>query len=370
MSFCTKCGRPLQDNEVCSCQAQPVQNPQYTQPEAAPQQQYAAPQQPYGAPQQQYAAPQQPYGAPQQQYAAPQQQYAAPQQQYAAPQQPYGAPQQQYAAPQQPYGAPQQPYGAPQQPYGAPYGAPAKPANTFFNDLLNVIVTFFKNPSEAKTLAAKDGKLGIPAVLLGLYAFFTMFVTWLSFNSVTLSTWRTVKEAYGDYLDESGMKYGSITKEIFNVPGLLFAGLLIAAIFVGILLLVRFGMSKIAGSNEGDFKSGLVVVSLYSIPATALVFLACICSFFSLGLCLALSALASLFMLVSVLTDTARINADKLESGKWLFIFPAVIIVALVLNYLLGSTVLKIGLTEQMRQVIDALGKLVTDPSSFLDSMM
>ena len=324
MSFCTNCGRPLQDNEVCSCQTAP-----------------------------------QPQAAPQQQYAAPQQQYAAPQQQYAAPQQQYAAPQQQYAAPQQPYGAPQQPYGAPQ-----------KPANTFFTDLCNVMVTFFTNPIEARALATKDGKLGIPAVLLGLYAFFTMIVTWLSFNSVTLSTWRTVKEAYGDYLNASGMKYGSITKEIFNVPGLLFAGLLIAAIFVGILLLVRFGMSKIVGSNGGDFKSGLVVVSLYSIPATALVFLACICSFFSLGLCLVLSALASLFMLVSVLTDTARINADKLESGKWLFIFPAVIIVALVLNYLLGSTVIKIGLTEQMRQVIDALGKLVTDPSSFLDSMM
>ncbi len=354
MPYCTKCGRPIQENEVCTCQAaaQPVENPQYAQPEAAPQQAYAAPQQPYGAPQQPYAAPQQPY--------------AAPQQPYGAPQQPYGAPQQPYGAPQQPYGAPQQPYGAPQQ----PYGAPPKPANTLINDIINVIVTFFKNPAEAKTLAVKDGKLTIPAVLLGLYAFVTMFVTWLSFNSITLSTWRTVKEAYGDYLNESGMKYGKITKEIFNVPGLLFAGLLTAVVFVGILLLVRFAMSKIAGSSEGDFKSGLVVVSLYSIPATALVFLACICSFFSLGLCLILSVLASLFMLVSVLTDTARINATQLESGKWLFIFPAVIIVALVLNYLLGSTFLKIGLTEQMREVIDGLGKLVTDPSAFFESMM
>ncbi len=329
MSFCTNCGRPLQENEVCNCRAtaQPVEPHQYAQPEAAPQQQYAAPQQ-------QYAAPQQPYGAP-----------------------------------QQPYGAPQQPYGAPQQ----PYGAPAKPANTFFYDLCNVIVTFFKNPAEAKNLATKDDKITIPAVLLGFYVFITMFVTWLTFNSITLSTWNMLKsqaKKYGGSIKDLGMKYGDMTKEIFNPFGLMVAGLLIAAVFVGILLLVRFGMSKIAGSNAGDFKSGLVVVSLYSIPATALVFLACICSFFSMTLCLILSAMASLFMLVSVLTDTARINAASLESGKWLFIFPAVILVALVLNYLLGSLFLKIGLTEQMRQVIDGLGKLITDPSSFLDSMM
>ena len=355
MPYCTKCGRPLQDNEICSCQAQPIQNPQYAQPEAAPQQQYAAPQQQYAAPQQQYAAPQQQYAAPQQQYAAPQQQYAAPQQQYAAPQQQYGAPQQQYA---------------PQQPYSAPYGAPAKPANTFFNDALNFIVTFFKNPAEAKTLAAKDGKLVIPAALLGVYAFFTMLVTWLSFNSVTLSMWRTVKEAYGDYWDASEMKYGNITKEIFSVPKLMIAGILMAAAFVGILLLVRFAMCKIVGTNGGDFKSGIVAISLYSIPATALVFLACLCSFFSFTLCLILSALASVFMLVSVITDTARLNADKLESGKWLFIFPAVIVVALVLNYLLGSLFIKIGLSDEMNQVVDGLGKLITNPSSFMDSIM
>ena len=343
MPYCTQCGKALQENEICSCQAtaQPVETPQFEQPQAAPQQQYAAPQQPYGA---------------------PQQPYAAPQQQYAAPQQPYGAP-------QQPYGAPQQPYGAPQQ----PYGAPAKPANTFFYDLCNVIVTFFKSPVEAKALAAKDGKIGIPAVLLGLYAFITMFVTWLTFNSITLSTWNMLKDQakkYGGSIKDLGMKYGDMTKEIFNPFGLMVAGLLIAALFVGILLLVRFGMSKIAGSEGGDFKSGLVVVSLYSIPATALVFLACICSFFSTALCLILSAMASLFMLVSVLTDTARINSEKLESGKWLFIFPAVILVALVLNYLLGSLFLKIGLSEQMKEVIDGLGKLITDPSALFDSMM
>ncbi len=79
---------------------EPVQQPQYQQPQqpVAPQQQYQQPQQPV-APQQQYQQPQQPV-APQQQYQQPQQP-VAPQPQYQQPQQPV-APQQQYQQPQQP----------------------------------------------------------------------------------------------------------------------------------------------------------------------------------------------------------------------------------------------------------------------------
>ena len=71
-NFCTKCGKPLADGEVCNCQgAAPQIDPAQ---QAAPQQQSAAPQQQYQqAPQQQYQQ------VPQQQY---QQQYQqmAPQQ--------------------------------------------------------------------------------------------------------------------------------------------------------------------------------------------------------------------------------------------------------------------------------------------------
>ena len=58
-NFCTKCGKPLADGEVCNCQgAAPQIDPAQ---QAAPQQQSAAPQQQYQqAPQQQYQqAPQQ-----------------------------------------------------------------------------------------------------------------------------------------------------------------------------------------------------------------------------------------------------------------------------------------------------------------------
>lgn len=79
---------------------EPVQQPQYQQPQqpVAPQHQYQQPQQPV-APQPQYQQPQQPV-APQQQYQQPQQP-VAPQPQYQQPQQPV-APQPQYQQPQQP----------------------------------------------------------------------------------------------------------------------------------------------------------------------------------------------------------------------------------------------------------------------------
>ncbi|EFB3349284.1 DNA translocase FtsK [Escherichia coli] len=79
---------------------EPVQQPQYQQPQqpVAPQPQYQQPQQPV-APQQHYQQPQQPV-APQQHYQQPQQP-VAPQQQYQQPQQPV-APQPQYQQPQQP----------------------------------------------------------------------------------------------------------------------------------------------------------------------------------------------------------------------------------------------------------------------------
>ncbi|EFD5003346.1 DNA translocase FtsK [Escherichia coli] len=79
---------------------EPVQQPQYQQPQqpVAPQPQYQQPQQPV-APQPQYQQPQQPV-APQQHYQQPQQP-VAPQPQYQQPQQPV-APQPQYQQPQQP----------------------------------------------------------------------------------------------------------------------------------------------------------------------------------------------------------------------------------------------------------------------------
>lgn len=52
MGFCTKCGRPLQDGEICLCQQQ-AQQPQMTapQPQQAPQPQMTAPQPQMQAPQ-------------------------------------------------------------------------------------------------------------------------------------------------------------------------------------------------------------------------------------------------------------------------------------------------------------------------------
>ena len=141
-NFCTKCGKPLADGEVCNCQgAAPQIDPAQ---QAAPQQQSAAPQQQYQqAPQQQYQQ------APQQQYQqAPQQQYQqVPPQQY----------QQQYQQ------------MAPQQSAASDY------FKQFFNTALNV----WKKPVTAGKEYVMSGKFtlaigyllvqAVLAVILGMY---------------------------------------------------------------------------------------------------------------------------------------------------------------------------------------------------------
>ena len=129
-NFCTKCGKPLADGEVCNCQgAAPQIDPAQ---QAAPQQQSAAPQQQYQqAPQHQYQQ------APQQQYQqAPQQQYQqVPPQQY----------QQQYQQ------------MAPQQSAASDY------FKQFFNTALNV----WKKPVTAGKEYVMSGKFTL-AVILGM----------------------------------------------------------------------------------------------------------------------------------------------------------------------------------------------------------
>ena len=66
MKFCQLCGRPLNDGEVCNCQAQQAapQQPQYQPPQPQPQPQYQQPQPQYQQPQQYAQYPQQQYAQP------------------------------------------------------------------------------------------------------------------------------------------------------------------------------------------------------------------------------------------------------------------------------------------------------------------
>lgn len=148
-NFCTKCGKPLADGEVCNCQG--------VAPQIDPAQQ-AAPQQQSAAPQQQYQQAQQ-----QQYQQAPQQQYQqAPQQQYQQ------APQQQFQqVPPQQY---QQQYQqmAPQQ----------SAASDYFKQFLNTALNVWKKPVTAGKEYVMSGKFtlaigylivqAVLAVILGM----------------------------------------------------------------------------------------------------------------------------------------------------------------------------------------------------------
>ena len=156
MKFCQYCGKPLEDNAVCSCQAQRQQdlddmrtvaaNPitmepadQQPQASAAPQRPAPQPPRPMGAPQ-----PPRPMGAPQ-----PQRPMGAPQ-----PPRPMGAPQ-----PPRPMGAPQ-----PQRPMGQPYPGqpyrPQRPENKFVKAVKNfpVVFTNYWTKSDKLIGAAKKSK--------------------------------------------------------------------------------------------------------------------------------------------------------------------------------------------------------------------
>ena len=135
--FCTRCGRPLEEGEVCNCgqeaapqpevaQQQAAPQPEVAQQEAAPQpeavQQQAAPQfqqqtQQQAAPQFQQQAQQQGYAQNSQQFQQQTQQQAAPQFQQQAQQQGYAQNSQQFQQQTQQQAAPQSQQQAQQQGY-------------------------------------------------------------------------------------------------------------------------------------------------------------------------------------------------------------------------------------------------------------
>ncbi len=210
-NFCTKCGKPLADGEVCNCQgAAPQIDPAQ---QAAPQQQSAAPQQQYQqAPQQQYQQ------APQQQYQqAPQQQYQqVPPQQY----------QQQYQQ------------MAPQQSAASDY------FKQFFNTALNV----WKKPVTAGKEYVMSGK-------------FTLAIGYLLVQAVLAVILGMVFEArssLANLAEIAGSSVGVTYVKVF------FGTLFLSAIFSIMLAGLLLGFNLIAKNNM-TFKNALCLVSVRSI---------------------------------------------------------------------------------------------------------
>ncbi len=218
-NFCTKCGKPLADGEVCNCQgAAPQIDPAQ---QAAPQQQSAAPQQQY-----QQAQQQQYQQALQQQYQqAQQQQYQqAPQQQFQQ------VPPQQY----------QQQYQqmAPQQ----------SAASDYFKQFLNTALNVWKKPVTAGKEYVMSGK-------------FTLAIGYLIVQAVLAVILGMVFEArssLANLAEFAGSSVGLTYVKVF------FGTLFLSAIFSIMLAGLLLGFNLIAKNNM-TFKNALCLVSVRSI---------------------------------------------------------------------------------------------------------
>ena len=223
-NFCTKCGKPLADGEVCNCQgAAPQINPAQ---QAAPQQQYQQ------VPPQQYQ--QQYQQAPQQQYQqAPQQQYQqAPQQQYQQ------APQQQYQqVPPQQY---QQQYQqmAPQQ----------SAASDYFKQFLNTALNVWKKPVTAGKEYVMSGKFPLAIGYLLVQAVL----------AVILGMVFEARSSLANLAEFAGSSVGVTYVKVF------FGTLFLSAIFSIMLAGLLLGFNLIAKNNM-TFKNALCLVSVRSI---------------------------------------------------------------------------------------------------------
>lgn len=188
--FCSQCGRPLQEGEICTCQQQAAGAeqkkavPQGTQapPQGGPQMYGQVP--PQGGPQGYGQVP--PQGGPQMYGQVPSQGYGqvppqgGPQGYGQVP--PQGGPQMYGQVP--PQGGPQM-YGQPG--YGQPYGGPQAPrqpgaAGIYMKGLWGTILGAYKKPAETMsglTEAAKTpvilGALGLQTVLFSLIFLFFGF---------------------------------------------------------------------------------------------------------------------------------------------------------------------------------------------------
>ena len=243
--FCSQCGRPLKEGEVCTCQTGGAQAPEQAAAQEPVKEAEAAQAQgnPYGAPNSQAQGNPNPYGTPNGQaqgnpYGAPNSQPQGNPNPYGAPNgqeqgNPYGMPNGQaqgnpYGAPNgqqgNPYGMPNgqaqgNPYGMPNgQPYGAPYGQPGQApkapnaAGEYMKGLWGTILDSWKKPASTLSEMTKAGK---PSVIFGaLGAQLLFFCLIFMFFGIKVNS--AVSRASGGYL----------SYKIVSTPMLFFAALL------------------------------------------------------------------------------------------------------------------------------------------------
>ena len=244
MGFCTKCGKPLKDGEICSCQQQ---TPQMTAPQApagaAPQ--MTAPQAPTGAAPQ-MTAPQAPTGA-------------APQ--MTAPQAPTGAAPQ-MSAPQAPTGAAPQ-MSASQAPTGTvPSAASLAQVEAVKQAGANAAANYFtifkgliSSPVDTINSYMANANIVLVAFLIGAQAVVNMIV-----------------RLFQMLISNSGSKYGRLysTGAIFKN---MFLEILLIAVAAAIFALILKALVKAFDKVDITFTQGLAaygILTIFGIPAKAL----------------------------------------------------------------------------------------------------
>lgn len=291
--FCSQCGRPLQEGEICTCQSQkkeaaqtPLQNQAAQNAQAQPQSQpvQSGPVPPQGQPGQSGPVPPQgqpvqngqfqggqippqgnPYGYGQGQQAqggpVPPQ-YHAP---YGNPQgAPYGygqgQPMQGGQIPPQ-YGG--NPYGngqPGQQPYGAPQ-APKQPgaAGIYMKGLWGTILDAYKKPAGTLANLASSGKTAVILGILGIQTIlFSLIFLFLGFKLNSLA---------------KSMSGGYLSVKVVNTPSLFFIALLGGAAVLAVWALVVMLFAKAMGKKKMTYMQGLGVSAakaLAQMPFTAL----------------------------------------------------------------------------------------------------
>ena len=330
MKFCQICGRPLQDNEVCNCQAQRQTAPEDMRTVAANQTAYR-----------QTAAPQQP---PRQ--APPQQapRYAAPRQQSVnAPQQPYNA-----APQQQPYGAqPQQPY------YGAQPQYAKAPDGKFVKALKNIPVVFksYWTNSDKLEAAAKNGKDWLlPLLFVCILFFVNLILAICYFARMTDSTF--------NYHRGLGMFVGTFYATAPFKFGFVLLGALIITVFsCSLYISFRFFSSLILSKKKpGDaFIDALVEFGIHSMPICLWLFLGALLSLATCWLTVPFIGMAMAYYIVIAVSNTIK------ECGATKNVFLRNFIIAAFVMLAVGLTTWMFFLICQMN-----IGGTVSNASSMM----
>lgn len=218
MGFCTKCGKPLQDGEICSCQ------------QAVPQPQMSVPQPQMTAPQPQMSAPQPQMTVPQPQMSAPQPQMSAP------------------------------------RPAGPNIGT----------ELTALIKGLITSPVEAISAYTSKANIALVAIIIGAHALTAMFVRLFRMLIANAKAEAAVKksadsiwEYMSDYYQvkakvyETGEIFANMFKEILVVIAM-------AAVIALVIWLLTKALDKAANATYVQALSVYSVASVITIPALVL----------------------------------------------------------------------------------------------------